>query len=84
MRRFEMAEKRVLEKENVNPNNKKRLSLSLKKNRFASTSEDTLEYMSKYNMPKNSATSSKWALKNLSDWRDEYKSFCLITVQRKC
>uniref|UniRef100_A0A1X7TCK4 ZMYM2-like/QRICH1 C-terminal domain-containing protein n=1 Tax=Amphimedon queenslandica TaxID=400682 RepID=A0A1X7TCK4_AMPQE len=66
--------------ENVNPNAaptpKKRLSLSLKKRRtserFGETSEEELHSMSLYTMPKNSATSSQWALKNLSDWREEY------------
>lgn len=67
--------------ENVNPNAaptpKKRLSLSLKKRRtserrFGETSEEELHSMSSYMMPKNSATSSRWALKNLSEWREEY------------
>lgn len=66
--------------ENVEPNmpQKKKLSLSLKNNkkqkgsRFATVSDFQLEAMSSYKMPKNSATSSRWALKNLNDWRLEH------------
>ena len=57
------------EKENVNPRSKnRRLSLSLpkkQKTRFADIPDDTLESMSAYHMPKNSALNSKWALKRL-------------------
>ena len=71
-----MAEKRRRsdDSENVDPDKKKKLSLSLERkgNRFATTSEDQLQSMSVYNMSKNSAVSSKWALKNLRDWREEY------------
>ena len=74
-----MAEKREISDgdENLDPNvsKKRRLSLSLKKRssyRFGETSDEQLHSMSFYMMPKNSATSSRWAMKNLSDWREEY------------
>ena len=66
-----MAEKRTIEdeedKENTEPK-KKRLSLTLNKKRFANVPRDKLDKMAEYVMPKNSAASSKWALKNLTDW----------------
>ena len=74
-----MAEKRELSEgiENIDPNavKKRRLSLSLKKkqgSRFGTTSKEQLESMSSYTMPKNSAVSSTWAIKNLSDWWEEH------------
>ena len=74
-----MAEKREISDgdENLDPNvsKKRRLSLPLKKRssyRFGGTSDEQLHSMSFYMMPKNSATSSQWAMKNLSDWREEY------------
>ena len=65
--------------ENIDPNvpKKKRLSLSLKNkkgSRFGTISDEQLKSMTSYVMPKNSATSSRWALKNLSDWRQEHNN----------
>ena len=60
-------------KENVNPK-RKCLSLSKKKNkdRFCSISAEELEGMAKYKMPKNSAVSSRWAMKNFHEWFKDY------------
>ncbi len=70
-----------MEKENSEPNTKKRrLSLSRKKkkmndvDRFADIPNETLESMATYNMPKNSALNSKWAMNNLNDWFVDYNT----------
>ena len=60
----------MIDKENREPK-KKRVSLSLKKkttNRFRSISTDELEAKATRTMPKNSAISSKWAVRNFNDW----------------
>ena len=60
------------------PSKRRKLSLSLKKKsgRFGNTSEDILESLGTYNMPKKSADSSKWATKNLREctWLEDYNS----------
>ena len=65
------------EKENEDPNpvpsKKRRLSLSLK-GRFKTVSEDQLTAMSKPSVPKNTEKSSKWAIKNLKEWYEDYNS----------
>ena len=50
---------------------KKRLSLSLK-NRFKSTDKDQLQEMSKLKIPPNTSISTSWAMKNFSDWFENY------------
>lgn len=60
--------------ENIEPKEKKRPLLSLKKqkkSRSAVTPEDQLASMSSYAMPKNLAISSRWAL---NDWHEEYNA----------
>ena len=69
--------KHEIEKENADPDpKKKRLSLSLKKkstaDRFGRSSLDELEAKATKTMAKNSALSSKWALKNLNEWYKVY------------
>lgn len=64
-----------MEKENDPPEKKKRrlsLSLNKPKTRFGSVSSAELEDMAQFKMPKNSAQASKWAIKNLADWAEEY------------
>ena len=68
-----------MDKENVQPQSKKRrLSLSLKKkevastSRFADVTEETLDSLASYSMPKNSAVNCKWAMCNLTDWHKDY------------
>ena len=53
-------------KENVPPKKKRRLSLSLSK-RFKNSTEE-LENLSVPKMPKNTETSTKWVIKNFTDW----------------
>ena len=65
--------------ENIDPNvpKKKRLSLSLKNkkgSRFGTISDEQLKSMTSYVTPKNSAMSSRWALKNLNDWMQEHNN----------
>ena len=55
------------------PSKKKRLSLSLK-NRFKSTDKDQLQEMSKLKIPPNTSVSTRWAMKNFSDWFENYNS----------
>ena len=64
-----------MDKENVEPQSKKRrLSLSLKKkevasaSQFADVTEETLDSLASYSMPKNSAVNCKWAMRNLTEW----------------
>lgn len=61
----------VITMENASEPKKRRLSLSLSKHRFAIVSKETLADMN-YKMPENSAKRSKWALKNLREWFDDY------------
>ena len=65
-------------KENTELPKKKRLSMALpNKRQFGNVSKDKLDKMTTYVMPKNSAASSKWALKNLKDWHgDRYPDLC--------
>ena len=58
-------------KENIPPK-KQRISLSLKKNRFKETPEEELISMSKPQIPKNTSISTRWAMKNLTDWLNDY------------
>ena len=51
---------------------KRRLSLS-RKGRFKTVSEDQLTAMSKPSVP-NTEKSSKWAIKNLKEWYEDYNS----------
>ena len=63
------------DKENMEPPKKKHLSLALpNKRRFGNVSKHKLDKMTMYVMPKNSAASSKWALKTLKDWHSDYNS----------
>lgn len=65
----------VNEKENLKPGAKKRrLSLTLKKDRFKSVSSAELNELSRVTMPKNTTTSSCWAMKNFRDWFKAYNA----------
>ena len=67
----EMAERSNLDKENVDPKKRRLLLLLMKKKKvdyFGMTSKEQLKATVLYTMPKNTATSSKWALKNFSEW----------------
>ena len=65
------------EKNNVVPptSKKPKRSLSLKKNarpRFKEVNEDVLQEMSKPIVPHNTSLDTKWAMKNLADWYNDY------------
>ena len=67
------------DEENLDPNQRpkrRRLSLSLKNkvDRFADVTQETLEDMSLYKMPKNSSQNCKWAMKNFVEWLESYNS----------
>ena len=76
-----------MDKESVEPPQpkKKRLSLSRRKNnnpdRFVTVSKESLEEMSTMKMPKISELNCKWAINNLSDWRENYN---LKNVDNPC
>ena len=58
--------------ENAPELKKRRLLMSLSKHHFASVSKEILADMTNYKMPENSAKCSKWVLKNLGEWFDDY------------
>ena len=58
-------------KENLPPK-KQRISLSLKKNRSKEMPEEELISMSKPQIPKNTSISTRWAMKILTDWLNDY------------
>lgn len=61
------------ENENHEPGAKKRrLSLTLKKDRFKTVSSAELDELSKVTMPKNTTSSTRWAMKNFTDWFEAY------------
>ena len=63
------------DKENVAPGKKRRLSLSLSKKQKRSFDETSLEEIAaleKPHMAKNTEVSSKWAMKNLTEWFLDY------------
>ena len=64
------------DKENVAPGEKRRLSLSLskkQKRRFDETSLEEIAALEKPHMAKNTEVSSKWAMKDLTEWFLDYK-----------
>ena len=64
-----------MEKENIPPTKKAKVSLSLKKSRkprFQPVSEDKLKGMTVPYVPKNTEQSSKWAMTNFREWFDSY------------
>ena len=61
------------DKENATHKSKKpRLSLSLKKSRFVPICKSELENMAKPVIAKNTSISTRWAVKNLTDWHTDY------------
>ena len=63
--------------ENIGPpmSKKPKCLLSLKKNvrpRFKEVNEDVLQEMSKPIVPHNTSLNTKWAMKNLTDWYNDY------------
>ena len=70
-----------MEKENVSPSKdnhplkKRRLSLSLKrKHRFQAASDNDLAKLSKPQVAKNTDVSKRWAIKNFTDWYQDYNA----------
>ena len=70
-----------MEKENVShskdnhPVKKRRLSLSLKgKHRFQAASDNDLAKLSKPQVPQNTDVSTRWAMKNFTDWYQDYNA----------
>ena len=66
------------DKENVAPGKKRRLSLSLskkQKRRFDETSLEEITALEKPHMAKNTEVSSKWAMKNLTEWFLDYNKW---------
>ena len=63
-----------MEKENQPPSKKRRLSLALKDRRFHSAEKNYLEKIVKPIVPKNTSVSTRWAMKNLSDWYADYNT----------
>ncbi len=62
------------DKENVpGPSKKPKLSLSLKKNRFKASTSEEISALETYQMPKTTGYSSRWALKTLRDWFDDFQ-----------
>ena len=62
-----------MEKENIPPTKKAKVSLSLKKSwkpRFQPVSEDKLKGMTVPYVPKNTEQSNKWAMTNFREWFD--------------
>ena len=52
---------------------RRRLSLSLKgQHRFCTASNDAIEELSKPSVPKNTATVTRWAVKNITEWFHDY------------
>ena len=62
------------EKENKRPPPSKKPRLSLSLNRFKKASNSELQELSKPKMPKNTSTSTRWAMKNLTDWFNHYNA----------
>ena len=63
------------DKENLDPVPSKKPKLSLsRKNRFKVVSEGQLSSMTKQSVPRNTEKSSKWAVKNLQEWYEDYNS----------
>ncbi len=61
-------------KENRPPPAKKRkLSLSLRHRRFNETSTEEIVALEQIQVPKNTEVSSRWAVKNLTDWFADYQ-----------
>lgn len=58
----------MAEKENVPPLKKRRLSLSLRKNRFKKVSEDEVSEAEKGFIPNNTRHCNSWALNNFTSW----------------
>ena len=69
-----------LEKENIEPPTKRRrLSLSLPKDRFDFTvDDDQLKQAMKTYCGKNTEINNKWALKNFEEWYSERKKICSL------
>lgn len=79
-------------KENEQPRNKMpKLSLSLKKGskRFKKVSSNDIQELSKVKLPKNTNLSTRWAMKNFTDWfnatqriqkTNAQKKFCFLPV----
>ena len=61
------------DKENSPPKKKRKVSLSLCK-RFKRATEEELETLSFNKMPKNTEASTKWSIKNFTDWFHGYNS----------
>ena len=70
-----------MEKENIPTSKdgpllkKRKLSLSLKgKSRFQQTTEDDLAKLSKPQVPKNTYVCTRWAMKNFTEWYEDYNT----------
>ena len=64
------------------PTKKRCLSLSLsKRRRFSEKTEAELTVLEKWYIPKNKDSSTKWAIKNLTDW---YKDFNSREKENRC
>ena len=63
----------MAEKENIPPVKKHRLSLSLK-SRYRNATCVELEDLSKVKMLKNTSLSTRWAMKNFTDWFSGYNT----------
>ena len=62
-----------MDKENRSPlSKKKKLSLSLKKNRFQPIEKADLDELSTPHVPKNTSVMTRWAIRNLKDWFDDH------------
>ena len=63
------------EKENFFPEEvklEKKLSLSLKRKRYQSVSESKVAEMSVPQVPRNTDASTRWSIKNLTEWIFDY------------
>ena len=61
------------DKESSPPKKKRNVSLSLSK-RFKRATEEELKTLSFHKMPKNTEASTKWSIKNFTDWFHGYNS----------
>ena len=70
-----MNEENVSRSKNNHPVKKRRLSLKVKgKHLFQAASDNDLAMFSKPQVPKNTDVSTRWAMKNFTDWYQDYNA----------